>query len=133
VPEPILAEGSPRYPYLDDKKCNSMANTRFVRIITMKAKAGKGNEFVKRFKDGVAATAGEIEGMRRLYLLRPAGKKDKFVAISLWDDEESAKKYVKSPRNSKYGEQLAPVQKGKERVKKYEVELHVVGKGVSEE
>ena len=110
-----------------------MANTRFVRIITMKAKAGKGNEFVKRFRDGVAATAGEIEGMRRLYLLRPVGKKDKFVAISLWDDEVAAKKYAKNPRNSKYGEQLASVQKGKERVKKYEVELHVVGKGVSTE
>jgi len=111
----------------------SMANTRFVRIITMKAKAGKGNEFVKRFRDGVAATAGEIEGMRRLYLLRPVGKKDKFVAISLWDDEDAAKKYAKSPRNKKYGEQLALVQKGKERVKQYDVELHVVGKGVSEE
>ena len=110
-----------------------MANTRFVRIITMKAKAGKGNEFVKKFRDGVAATAGEIEGMRRLYLLRPVGKKDKFVAISLWDDEESAKKYAKSPRNKKYGDQLASVQKGKERVKKYGVELHVVGKGVGTE
>ncbi len=110
-----------------------MANTRFVRIITMKAKPGKGNEFVKRFRDNVAATAGEIEGMRRLYLLRPAGKKDKFVAISLWDGEEAAKKYAKSARNKKYGDQLASVQKGKERVKKFEVELHVVGKRVSEE
>jgi len=110
-----------------------MANTRFVRIITMKAKAGKGNEFVKRFREGVATTAGEIEGMRRLYLLRPVGKKDKFVAISLWDDEQSAKKYAKSPRNKGYGEKLASVQKGKERVKKYEVELHVVGKGVGTE
>jgi len=110
-----------------------MAKTRFVRIITMKAKAGKGNEFLKRFREGVAATAGEIDGMRRLYLLRPLGKKDKFVAISLWDDEEAAEEYAKSPRNSKYGDQLALVQKGKERVKKYDVELHVVGKGVSEE
>jgi len=100
----------------------------------MKAKAGKGNEFVKRFRDSVAATAGEIEGMRRLYLLRPVGKRrDKFVIISLWDDEESAEEYAKSGQNSKYGDQLASVQKGKEHVKKYEVELHVVGKGVSEE
>jgi quinol monooxygenase YgiN len=110
-----------------------MAKTRFARVITMKAKAGKRNEFLKRFREGIAATAGEIEGMRRLYLLRPMGKKDKFVAISLWDDEEAAEKYAKSPRNSKYGDQLASVQKGKERVKKYEVELHIVGKGVSEE
>ena len=110
-----------------------MANTRFVRIITMKAKAGKGNEFVKRFRDGVAPTAGEIEGMRRLYLLRPVGKKDKFVAISLWDDEEAAKKNSKSPRNRNYGDQLAMVEKGKERVKAYNVELHVVGKAASTE
>jgi quinol monooxygenase YgiN len=106
-----------------------MAKTRFARIITMKAKAGKGNDFLKRFREGVASTVGEIEGMRRLYLLRPVGKKDKFVAISLWDDEEAAEKYVNSPRNIKNGDQLAPVQKGKERVKKYEVEVHVVGKG----
>ena len=111
----------------------SMSSTRFVRIITMKAKAGKRSEFVKRFRDSVAATAGEIEGMRRLYLLRPVGKKDKFVVISLWDDEESAEDYAKSGQNSKYGDQLASVQKGKERVKKYEVELHIIGKGVSED
>ena len=111
----------------------SMANTRFVRIITLRAKAGKGKEFLKRFGESVAATAGEIEGMRRLYLLRPAGQKDKFVVISLWDDEESAEGYARSSRNKKYGEQLASVQKGKERVKKYEVELHVVGKGVGTE
>jgi len=110
-----------------------MAKTRFVRIITMKAKAGKGNAFLKRFREGVASTAGEIEGMRRLYLLRPVGKNDKFVAISLWDDEEAAETYAKSPRNRKYGDQLASVKKGKERVKKYEVELHVVGKGASVE
>ena len=110
-----------------------MAKARFARIITMRAKAGKGNEFLKRFGEGVAATAGDIEGMRRLYLLRPVGKKDKFVAISLWDDEEAAEEYARTPRNKKYGDQLASVQKGKERVKKYEVEIHVVGKGVSKE
>ena len=99
----------------------------------MKSKAGKGNEFVKKFRDVVAATAGEIEGMRRLYLLRPVGKKDKFVVISLWDDEESAEEYARSPRNDEYGDQLTTVQKGRERVKKYKVELHVVGKGVGEE
>ena len=110
-----------------------MAKTRFARIITMKSKAGKGNEFLKRFGESVGATAGEIRGMRRLYLLRPVGKKDKFVIISLWDDKEAAEEYAQSPRNKKYGDQLASVQKGKERVKKYEVELHIVAKGVNKE
>ena len=99
----------------------------------MKAKAGKGKEFLRRFEESVAATAGAIEGMRRLYLLRPGGKKDKFIVISLWDHEEAAEEYARSPQNSKYGDQLASVQKGKERVKKYEVELHIVGKGISKE
>ena len=110
-----------------------MTKTRFARIITMKAKAGKGKEFLRRFEGSVAATAGEIEGMRRLYLLRSMRNKNKFVVISLWDDEVAAEEYARSPRNSKYGDQLTSVQKGKERVKQYEVELHMVGKGVGGE
>ena len=105
-----------------------MAEQRFARIITMKAKQGKGREFVERFKEEVAATGVDIEGIRRLYLLRPVGKKDEFVVVSLWDDEKAAEEYAGSERNRGYGERLAAVQKGKERVKKFHVELHVVGK-----
>ena len=104
-----------------------MVKKRFARIITMKARPGKGDEFLRRFREGVAATAGEIDGMRRLYLFKPVGKKDEFVAISLWDDREAAEKYAGSGRNEKYGEALAAVQKGKEKVVKYEVEVHVLG------
>jgi quinol monooxygenase YgiN len=106
---------------------------RFARIITMKAKPGKGNEFRKRFKEGVASTAVDIDGIRKLYLLRPVGKRDEFVVISLWDDEGAAEKYAQSGKNKKYGEKLAAVQRGKERVKKFYVELHVIGKGVGRE
>ncbi|MDG7007754.1 MAG: antibiotic biosynthesis monooxygenase [Nitrososphaerota archaeon] len=101
---------------------------KFARIIMMKAKPGKGGEFLKRFRDDVAATAVEIEGMRRLYLFRPAGKKDEFVAVSLWDDREAAEQYARSGKNKEYGRRLAAVQEGEERVKKYEVEVHVLGK-----
>jgi len=109
-----------------------LAKKRFVRIITMKAKRGRGDEFLKRFREGVAKTAGEIEGMRRLYLLRPVGKNDEFVAISLWDDGKAAEKYARSGRNKQYGEKLAAVQEGKEKVKKFSVELHVVGEQVED-
>ena len=107
-----------------------MAKKRFARIITMKAKPGRGDEFLKRFRDGVARTAVELEGMRKLYLLRPVGKSDEFIAISLWDDEEAAEKYARSRRNEQYGDMLAAFQWGKEKVKKLNVELHVVGERV---
>jgi quinol monooxygenase YgiN len=104
---------------------------RFARIITIKAKPGEGERFLQRFRDGVAKTAVEIEGMRRLYLLRQLGKSEEFVVVSLWDDEKAAEKYAGSERNKQYGDKLAAVQEGKERVKKFRVELHVVGKGTS--
>jgi quinol monooxygenase YgiN len=104
-----------------------MVKKRFVRIITMKARRGKGDEFLKMFREGVAKTAVKLEGIRRLYLLRPVGKEDEFVVISLWDDEEAAEKYASSERNKQYGEKLAEVQAGKERVRKFKVELHAVG------
>ena len=110
-----------------------MAKTRFARIITMKAKAGKGGEFLRKFRDSVAATADGIEGMRRLYLLRPMGKEDEFVAISLWDSEEAAEEYAMSGRNEQYGRKLASAREGREKVKKFRVELHVIGKGISGE
>ena len=105
-----------------------MAKTRYARIITMKARRGKGDEFLKTFRERVAKTAVELEGMRRLYLFRQVGRKDEFVVVSLWDDEGAAESYAKSPRNRRYGEDLAAVQEGKERVRKFNVELHAVGK-----
>jgi heme-degrading monooxygenase HmoA len=104
-----------------------MAQRKFARIITMKARPGKGDEFLKRFRDGVAASAGEIEGMRRLYLLRPVGKSNEFVAISLWDTKAAAEKYAKSGRNEQYGRALSAVQEGEEKVRKFDVEIHIVG------
>jgi heme-degrading monooxygenase HmoA len=107
-----------------------MTKARFARMISMQAKPGRGDEFLKEFRDGVAATAVEIKGMRRLYLLRPVEKDDEFVVISLWDDEGAAEDYAKSGKDKKYEERLAKVQKGKEKVSKYRVEVHVLGKGV---
>lgn len=110
-----------------------MSTKRFARIITMKAKAGKANEFVRRFKDDVASTAVELKGMRRLYLLRPVGKKDEFVVVSLWDDQKAAEDYARSGSNKGYADKLAKVQEGKERVRKFHVELRTVGGAVSDE
>jgi heme-degrading monooxygenase HmoA len=106
-----------------------MNKTRFARIITIRAKHGRGNEFQKTFRSQVARSAVELEGMRRLYLLRPVGRNDEFVVISLWDDERAAENYAESRRNKQYEDKLASVQEGKERVRKFHVELHVVGKG----
>ncbi len=109
-----------------------MGAKRFARIITMRAKPGKGNAFVKRFEDDVASTAVRLKGMRRLYLLRPVGKKDDFVIVSMWDDQKAAEDYAKSGKNKGYADKLASIQEGKERVRKFQVELHVVGKSVGE-
>jgi len=105
-----------------------MGKTRYARIITMKAKPGKGDEFVRTFRDEVASSAVGLEGMRRLYLLRPVGKKDELVVLSLWDDEKSAGSYAKSDSNKAYADALKEVQQGKERVRKFNVEVHVLGK-----
>jgi heme-degrading monooxygenase HmoA len=107
-----------------------MDNARFARIISMKAKPGKGNEFLRVFRKEVMSTAVELEGMRRLYLFRQVGKEDEFVALSLWDNEKAAENYAKSGSDRKYSEKLAGVQEGKERVRKFYVESHVVGKSV---
>ncbi len=104
-----------------------MTKTKFARLITMKAKAGKGDEFVKKFGEEVGSTAVKLEGMRRLYLLRQVGKKDEFTVVSLWDDENSAERYAKSGKNEDYGRKLARVTVGKEKVVKFNVELHLVG------
>jgi heme-degrading monooxygenase HmoA len=105
-----------------------MDKTRFARIISMKAKQGKGDEFVRTFRDKVAPTGVKLRGIRRMYLLRPVGKKDEFVVVSLWDGEEAAEKYAKSGSNKRYGAVLATVQEGKEKVRKFHVELHSVGR-----
>lgn len=107
-----------------------MSDARFARIITMKARPGKGSEFAKGFRDDVASTAVEIDGLRRLYLLRQVGKVDDFIAISLWDNEKAAENYARSGQNDDYAEKLATLQKGRERVRKYKVELHVVGRQI---
>ncbi|MDV3243946.1 MAG: antibiotic biosynthesis monooxygenase [Nitrososphaerales archaeon] len=104
-----------------------MGQTRFARLITMKIKRGRGRRFAKTFETEIASTAKKLKGLRRLYLLRPVGKNDEFVALSLWDDEKYAKNYVKSGQNKTYADKLAGFQKGHERVRSFLVELHTVG------
>ncbi len=106
----------------------SMDKTRFARIISMKAKPGKGDEFVKTFEKEVAPSGVKLEGIRRVYLLRPVGKKDEFVVVSLWDSQEAAEKYAKGSRIKQNAAALANVQEGKERVRKFHVELHALGR-----
>jgi heme-degrading monooxygenase HmoA len=107
-----------------------MTEIRFARLITMRAKTGKGNEFAKTFEEEVGPTAVKLEGMRRLYLLRQVGKRDEFVVISLWDDEKSAERYANSEKNEDYEKKLAGVSVGSEKVKKFHVELHLVGESI---
>ena len=81
----------------------------------------------------MASSASGLGGLRRLYLLRPAGKKDEFVVVSTWDSEEDAERYAQSGANRDYGKELAPLQKGKELVEKFEVALRTVGDSAREE
>jgi heme-degrading monooxygenase HmoA len=104
-----------------------MKEPRFARLITMRAKRGKGDEFKRVFGSAVVPTAAKLRGLRRLYLLREAGKKDEFVIISLWDRKKDAEDYAKSGRNDEYAKKLSDVQSGRERVKRLRVELHAVG------
>jgi heme-degrading monooxygenase HmoA len=104
-----------------------MNEGRFARVITMKARRGKGRAFRRTFEDRVVPTARELGGLRRLYLLREVGKPDEFAVISLWDSKGDAERYAKSGRNRVYARDLAAVQSGKEKVRKFEVVLHVVG------
>jgi heme-degrading monooxygenase HmoA len=107
-----------------------MEKTRFARLITMKVKEGKGRKFVQTFKSEVASTATGIPGLRRLYLLRPVDKKGEFVALSLWEDKSSAEDYAKSGLNDIYSAKLRSLLKEEERIRKFEVESHDVGKRV---
>lgn len=109
-----------------------MEQARFARLIVMKTKKGKSQSFVDTFRKDVASSAGEIPGLRRLYLLSPADRKREFVALSLWDDEKSAKEYVKSGKDDVYSAKLEKVLSSM-KVRKCGVESHVVGKGAKGE
>jgi heme-degrading monooxygenase HmoA len=107
-----------------------MEKTRFARLITMKVKKGKSRKFVQTFKSDVASTATGIPGLRRLYLLRPVDKKGVFVALSLWEDKSSAEEYAKSGLNDTYATKLRSLLKEEEKIRKFDVESHDVGKTV---
>jgi heme-degrading monooxygenase HmoA len=100
-----------------------MNQPKYARLISVKAKKGKGRLFAKAFEDRIASTAGKIAGLQDLYLLSPVGKSDKFLILSLWDAETSAQKYLKSGQDVKYAAKLSKLQKGKERVKPHTVLL----------
>jgi len=103
-----------------------MEQTRFARLIVMKPKRGKSRKFVEMFKSEIASTAGEIAGLRRMYLLAPVDKKGEFIVLSLWDDKKSAEAYAKSARDDAYAAKLDKVLK-KMKVRKCTVESHIVG------
>jgi len=102
-----------------------VTKAKFARIITMKAKPGRGADFVRTFRDEVASTAMQLKGLRRLYLFRQAEKEENFVVLSLWNDAKHAEAYAVSGKNRDYTSRLARVQRGKERVRKFHLELDV--------
>jgi heme-degrading monooxygenase HmoA len=104
-----------------------MTRAKFARIITMRAKPGRGTEFVSTFRDEVASTAVQLKGLRRLYLFRRADKEDDFMVLSLWDDAKHAEAYAKSGKDRDYTSRLARVQRGKERVRKFRLEVDIEG------
>ena len=105
-----------------------MPGKRYLRIISMKAQPGMGDAFVKKFRKDVASTALDLDGLRRLFLFRSEDKKDDFVVVSIWQGEDKAKKYVKSGKNKAYVNKLSEVQKGRERVRGFYLELDVEGR-----
>jgi heme-degrading monooxygenase HmoA len=104
-----------------------MNQPKYARVISVKAKKGKGRLFARAFEEGIASTAGKIAGLQDLYLFSPVGKPDKLLILSLWDEETSAKNYLKSGQDVKYAAKLSKLQKGEERVKPHRVLLRTLG------
>jgi heme-degrading monooxygenase HmoA len=103
-----------------------LTGTRFARLISMKTRAGEGEKFVMVFRREILPMAEKLHGMRRLYLLRPVGRENEFVVLSLWDDKEAAERYAKSGKKDA-DSKLLGLLAGRERVRKFHVEAHAVG------
>lgn len=95
---------------------------QFARTIHFRIRDGKKNEFNRLFENEVLPMLRKQDGFREeLTLFRP----ERCLAISLWNDESSAKRYHESTY-PKVLEKLNPVIEGKPEVQTYEVALSTV-------
>lgn len=95
---------------------------QFARTVHFRIKNGKNDEFKRTFENDVLPMLRKQDGFRdELTLISP----ERCLGISLWDDENSAKRY----RESTYPtvlEKLQPVIEGTPNVETYQVALSTV-------
>ena len=102
-------------------------HARFIRLITMNVKRGKGNSFVRMFERDIASSSINLKGLRRLYLLRSHANRDDFVVLSFWNTKRDAERYATGEQFNRNAVKLAKYLRKKQRTSKFDVQLHTVG------
>jgi heme-degrading monooxygenase HmoA len=68
----------------------------WVRIVSLKLRPGKLEEFERMYREQVIPVLRNIKGCRYIYLAERSGRMDEVISVTSWESKEDAENYEKS-------------------------------------
>lgn len=87
---PVAARGDP----LSSRE--EQRSPMWVRIVSLKLRAGKLEEFKRLYTAQVIPTLREVKGCRYIYLTERSDRKDEILSVTSWENKEAAQAYEES-------------------------------------
>ena len=87
---PVAARGDPVSPQ------DSQRDPIWVRIVSLKLRPGKLDEFKRAYTEQVIPTLRKVKGCRYIYLTERSDKKDEILSVTSWESKEAAEAYEES-------------------------------------
>lgn len=87
---PVAARGDPLSAQ------EELRNPMWVRIVSLKLRAGKLGEFKRLYSEQVIPALRKVKGCRYIYLTERSDRKDEILSVTSWDNKEAAEAYEES-------------------------------------
>lgn len=106
IEEDLLVEGYSGGLLLPGALGEALGEVRFARTIAVQVEPSRADEFDRRYRADVLAAAGELPGLRSVFLLHGQDRPHRVVGLSFWESEDLAARYELSGRFEQLAEHL---------------------------
>jgi len=104
--EDLVVEGYAGTLLLPAELAGALREVRFARTIAVQVEPKRTEEFDRRYRADVLAAAGDLPGLRSVFLLHGQDRPNRAVGLSFWESEDLAARYELSGRFEALAEHL---------------------------
>ncbi len=91
--EPVVKKYSPAEENENSENLNFLTSQMFVRILYLKIRENKAEEFKKIYYDTIVPEIKSTKGCINIFLSENLNSPNEFVSVTLWDNKQNAREY----------------------------------------